>query len=226
MLLCVWSVTSVMSDSSQPHGLWPARLLCPWNFSGENTGVGSHSLLQGNFPARGSNPCLLHCRQILYHWATREANSPNKLRQVSKSISFADSAGTLKGIYIVTLPSPGVVENLSFKTVSSLSHPSFLLQSILPLFPFATVSAFCERSSHYTPCSQQYPCSASLCCPPQFTNSCYCKWQPSCTIKLASALPAFNNHFISKCTTHHFCNSFATRYLLFFFLSFLFSPTR
>ena len=135
----------------------------------------------------------------------------------SAGASLADSAGTLKGIYIVTLPSPGVVENLSFKTVSSLSHPSFLLQSILPLFPFAIVSTFCARSSHYTACSQQYPCLASLCCPPQFTNSCYCKWQPSSTMKLASALPAFNNHFISKCTTHHFCNSFATRYMLVFF---------
>ena len=36
---------------------------CPWNFPGENTGVGSHSLLQGIFPTQGSNPsllCLLH----------------------------------------------------------------------------------------------------------------------------------------------------------------------
>ena len=33
---------------------------------GKNTGVGSHSLLQGIFPTQGSNPGLLHCRQILY----------------------------------------------------------------------------------------------------------------------------------------------------------------
>ena len=26
---------SVMSDSLRPHGLWPASLLCPWNFSDE-----------------------------------------------------------------------------------------------------------------------------------------------------------------------------------------------
>ena len=32
-----------------------------------------HVLLQGIFPTQGSNPGLLHCRQILYHWATREA---------------------------------------------------------------------------------------------------------------------------------------------------------
>ena len=34
---------------------------------GKNTGVHSHSLLQGIFPTQGLNPGLLHCRQILYH---------------------------------------------------------------------------------------------------------------------------------------------------------------
>ena len=52
---------SVVSDSLQPHGLYN-----PWNSSGRNTGVGSLSLLQGIFPTQGSNPGLLHCRQILY----------------------------------------------------------------------------------------------------------------------------------------------------------------
>ena len=31
--------------SLQPHGLQPARLLCPWNSPGKDTGVGCHSLL-------------------------------------------------------------------------------------------------------------------------------------------------------------------------------------
>ena len=39
----------------------------------KNTGVGSLSLLQGNFLTQESNQDLQHCRQILYHWATREA---------------------------------------------------------------------------------------------------------------------------------------------------------
>ena len=33
---------------------------------GKNTGVGCHALFQGTFPTQGSNPCLPHCRQILY----------------------------------------------------------------------------------------------------------------------------------------------------------------
>ena len=40
-----WS-HSVLSDSSRPHGLQPTKLLCPWDFPGESTGVGCHSLLQ------------------------------------------------------------------------------------------------------------------------------------------------------------------------------------
>ena len=44
----------------------PTRLLCPWNSPGTNTRVGSHSLLQGNFPIQGSNPGFVHCRQTLY----------------------------------------------------------------------------------------------------------------------------------------------------------------
>ena len=53
-------------DSLQPHGLYPTRLLYPWNSPGKNTGAGCHSLLQWIFLTQGSNPSLLHYRQILY----------------------------------------------------------------------------------------------------------------------------------------------------------------
>ena len=51
---------SVVSDSLLPHGLQPARLLCPRGSPGTNTGVGCHvntgvgchALLQGVFPPR------------------------------------------------------------------------------------------------------------------------------------------------------------------------------
>ena len=52
---------SVLSNSLQPQGLYS-----PWNSPGQNTGVGSCSFLQGIFPTQGSNPGLLHCRQILH----------------------------------------------------------------------------------------------------------------------------------------------------------------
>ena len=37
------------------------------NSPGQNTGLGSHSLLQGIFPTQGSNPGLPYCRWILYN---------------------------------------------------------------------------------------------------------------------------------------------------------------
>ena len=45
----------------RPHGLYS-----PWNSPGQNTRVGSLSLLQGIFPTQELNQGLLHCRQILY----------------------------------------------------------------------------------------------------------------------------------------------------------------
>ena len=42
---------SVLSDSLQPHGRY-----IPWNSPGQNTGVGSLSLPQGNLPNPGIKP--------------------------------------------------------------------------------------------------------------------------------------------------------------------------
>ena len=52
---------SVVSDSLPLYGLYS-----PWNSLGQNTGVGSCSLLQGIFPTQGLNPALPHCRWILH----------------------------------------------------------------------------------------------------------------------------------------------------------------
>ena len=57
---------SVVSNSLQPHGLQPTRLLCPWDSPGKNTGVGCYALLQEIFSTLGSNPRLL----CLLHWHT------------------------------------------------------------------------------------------------------------------------------------------------------------
>ena len=51
----------------------PPRLLCPWDFPGKDTGVICHFFLQGIFPTQGSNPGLLHCRQILHRLNSQES---------------------------------------------------------------------------------------------------------------------------------------------------------
>ena len=58
-----------------------AVILEPNNSPGQNTGVGSLSLLQGIFPTQGSNPGLPHCGWILNrlsHW-----RSPRRLEWVA-----------------------------------------------------------------------------------------------------------------------------------------------
>ena len=75
---------SVVSDS-----LWLRGLYSSWNSLGQNTGVGSLSLLQGLFPTQGSNPGLPHCRQILYHLSHQE--SPRILEWVAYPFSRGPS---------------------------------------------------------------------------------------------------------------------------------------
>ena len=67
---------------------------CPWNSLGQNTGLGSLFLLQGIFPKRGSNPGLLHCRQILYQLSHKE--SPRILEWVVDWFDLLSVQGTLK----------------------------------------------------------------------------------------------------------------------------------
>ena len=80
-----WSESrSVVSDTFQPHELYS-----PWNSSGQNTGMGSLSLLQEIFPTQGSNPGLPHCRRILYQ--LNHKGSPRILEWVAYPFSRESS---------------------------------------------------------------------------------------------------------------------------------------
>ena len=79
----------VVSDSLRPHGLYSW-----WNSPGQNTGVGSLSLLQGIFPTQGSNLGLPHCRWILYQLSHKGSPRPLvsliflKRSRLSRSVVF------------------------------------------------------------------------------------------------------------------------------------------
>ena len=73
-----------MSDSLRHHGLYS-----PGDSPGQNTGVGSLSLLQGIFPTRGLNPSLPHCRQILYQLSHK--GSPRILEWVAYPFSSGNT---------------------------------------------------------------------------------------------------------------------------------------
>ena len=75
---------SVVSNSLWPHGLYS-----PCNSPGQNTGVGSLSILQGIFPTQGSNSGLLHCRWIFNQ--LNHKGSPRILEWVAYSFSRGSS---------------------------------------------------------------------------------------------------------------------------------------
>ena len=75
---------SVVSNSLVPYS--------PRNCPGQNTGVGSLSLLQGIFPTQGSNPGVPHCSQILYQLNHR--GSPYHTIRLSQFSKCAVGTGT------------------------------------------------------------------------------------------------------------------------------------
>ena len=87
---------SVMSNSLQPHGLHS-----PWNSLGQNTGVGSHSLLQGIFPTHRSNPGLPNCRRILYQLSHK--GSPVILRMTFNTNSYYSTLPCITGTHSGTI---------------------------------------------------------------------------------------------------------------------------
>ena len=84
---------SVVSYSLQPQGLYS-----PWNSPGKNTGVDSHSLLQGTFLTHRSNPDLSHRRQILYYLS----------QQGSSKNTGVGSFSLLQGIFPTQGLNPGL----------------------------------------------------------------------------------------------------------------------
>ena len=85
-------VFSVVKSESERHSvvsnsLWPHELYR--NSPGQNTGVGSFSLLQGILPTQGSNLGLPHCRSILYQLSYK--GSPRILEWVAYPFSSRSS---------------------------------------------------------------------------------------------------------------------------------------
>ena len=103
--VCVFN-RSVVSNSLRPHGLQPAKLLCPWDSPGKNTGVGCHFLLQGSSWPRDQTHVPFLGRRILHHWANREA------QLISCCCSVAQSCLTLCDPLDCSMPGLPVLHHL------------------------------------------------------------------------------------------------------------------
>ena len=113
---------SVVPDSLKPHGLLSARVLCPWNSPGKNTGVCCHSLLQGIFLSQGLSMSLLH-------WQADSVLSepPGKpLWWVNSSqISVIRAKNTYSLLLLYVCHCLPVAHLRGFNTVSSLMEKPF-----------------------------------------------------------------------------------------------------
>ena len=145
---------SVVPNSSRPHGLQPARFLCPGDSPGKNTGVGCYALLQRSFPTQGWNPGLLRCRRILYHLS----HQGNPLRDVaycplnpSGTLGFGEARGG-KGLAShrlasVSISPPGGAHSFPDSRASQI-EPSYLGKSTRTL---AYLTELRRPSHHATP---------------------------------------------------------------------------
>ena len=133
----------VMSDS-----LWPHELYSPWNSSGQNTEVGSLSLLQGIFPTLESNPGLPHCRWILYQLSQISGQLTFKLI-VDAYVFFLQLNRFLK-IYLFILIGAwlqycGFCHTLTWIIcINCHFKPCFLVDSLFLLCSFFFLASFCS----------------------------------------------------------------------------------
>ena len=131
------------------------RFLCPWGFSGKNTGVGCHFLLQGIFPTQRSNPRLLHWQvdslprshlvspyeKIQFNNSSVTQSCPTLCDPMDAacqaSLSVTNSQSLLKLLSIdLVMPSNHLI----------LCHPLLLLPSIFPSIRiFSNESVLCIR---------------------------------------------------------------------------------
>ena len=123
---------------------------CPWNSPGQNTGVGSLSLLQGIFLTQGSNRGLLHCRRIICQLSYQ--GSPKSQRPPPKVIKLfsVSSVQSLSCVQLFATPwtaahqssqsitnCQSLLKLMSIESVMPshhliLCHPLLLLHSIFP----------------------------------------------------------------------------------------------
>ena len=147
-----YSSHSVVSDSLQPHGLWPARFLCPWDSPGKNTGVSGHFLLQGIFPTQGLNPGLPHCRQILYHLSHQTTRASLMVQWLRFHLPAPGISGWGARVWV-----PSLVRELGSHSTSGPRNQNRKERQRLPWWCSEEESACQCRGHRFNPRSRKIP---------------------------------------------------------------------
>ena len=105
---------SVVSYSLQPHRLQPARLLCPWNSPGKNTGVGYHAFSRGSSRPRDQTWVSRIASRRFTIWATREAQNQMQCHNPSTLCSrkpLLPRCTRVDETYLVSCLTPFILSN-------------------------------------------------------------------------------------------------------------------
>ena len=128
---------------------------CPWNSPGQNTGVGSLSLLQGIFLTQGSNRGLLHCRRIICQLSYQ--GSPKSQRPPPKVIKLF-SVSSVQSLSCVQLfATPWTAAHQASLSITN-SQGFFRLMSIESVMP-SNHLVLCRP---FSSCPQSFPASRSF----------------------------------------------------------------
>ena len=127
-------------SNSATHGLYS-----PWHPSGQNTGVGSRSLLWGIFPTQGSNSGLPHCRWILYQLSHQ--GSPEKRFAQRYSLHLLDTGVCVCGGGWCTKEHVWTSFGLWIFSSAAKFHPVAFCVHLLPRRGEASLQPRCTQAS-------------------------------------------------------------------------------
>ena len=92
---CCGLVARLRPTLLPPHGVQPARLLCPWNFPGKNSGVGYHYPSPGDLPEPGIKPASRESPTLAGRFCTTEPPGRALLKALESALSLSFPAGCL-----------------------------------------------------------------------------------------------------------------------------------
>ena len=121
-MCCAVLSCPVVSDSLRPHGLWPTRLLCPWEFSRQEYWSGLQCIPPGDLPNPGIQPRSPALQAVLY--CLCHQGSP----RILELVAYLFSGG---------LPEPGIESESVALQVDSLPA-EFPGEQLLCLFDVIT----------------------------------------------------------------------------------------
>ena len=126
---------SVMSDSLQPHRLWPARLFCPWGFSRQEYWSGLPCPPPGDLPNPGIKP-----RSPALQVDSLPSEPPGKLKDTRVSSLFL-----LQGIFLTQESNQGLLHcrcilyQLNYQESPGIS----------PIRHYFFFIVYCIQNTHY-----------------------------------------------------------------------------